>query len=63
MGDTVVVHQETSTNVEMKVVGRTWKQAHKYEPHILHVELGLSSQFANITAFENFLVSRGFPRS
>lgn len=60
MGDTVVVHQEAATNVEMKVCGRTWKPGS--DGVILHVELGLASQFVNISAFENFLVSRGYSR-
>lgn len=59
IGDTVEVFKESHTVVQMKVVARTWKQGR--ESLSLHVELHLASQFVNITAFENFLKSRGLP--
>lgn len=61
VGDKVVVFEEEHTKVVMEVASRTWKFHKAQRNPMLQIELTIARQFANITAFENFLKSRGLP--
>jgi hypothetical protein len=61
VGDRIVLYNAPGTEVVMEVASRTWRHVYGHNP-ILFVELTLASHFTDITHFEKFMSSIGFPR-